>query len=210
MRIPLSLALLLLALPARADRITLANGNVVEGKAEAQGDTVRVALRRGWVELPKAAVARIEAAETPWEEYERRAQALKEGDAGGHAALAAWCRTRGLPDEARAQSRMAGKEDPGQAEAEALEQASREALAARQARVRPPPLPPPEERPVEPWPRTAYRPFRGGRGHAPLWAAPVLPWAWAPACPPRPPACGLGLSASFAGGRGRLRIRIGE
>lgn len=142
------------------------NGSVVEGRAEARGDLVRVTLRRGWVDLPKAAIERIEPGKTPWEDYAEKAAALEEGDKAGHAALARWCRERGLPDEAREQSRMAGEEDPS----DAAERGAREALLARRARaVRPPePLPPEAARPLERWPEPVYR---GPRAFLPCWSA---------------------------------------
>lgn len=108
---------MLLAGAAHADRIILADGRVLEGKAEARDEVFLVTLRRGWVELPKALVARVEEAPLSWEVYAEKAAALAKEDVAGHLALAAWCREANLPEEARREWEAARAADPDCAEA---------------------------------------------------------------------------------------------
>ncbi|HOX06962.1 MAG TPA: hypothetical protein PK280_11220 [Planctomycetota bacterium] len=81
---------------ARADTITLANGNTIEGKATVEGDRVKVQLGEGWVFLPKDQVKWIEKGETPLDVYAIRYGALDPKDVAGRLKLAAWCREKSL------------------------------------------------------------------------------------------------------------------
>ena len=100
-------------LSARADLVHLKEGGSFEGKASEQGEVVRVALRRGWVEVPKARVARIETGPTRWERYAEKAGALDAKDKGAHLALARWCLAEGLAPESRHHRELAlGKPEP--------------------------------------------------------------------------------------------------
>ncbi len=152
-------ALLVLAAPAWADRVTLTNGYVVEGKASEAGEALRVELRRGWVAFPRDRVASIEKAPTPWEVYAERTKGLAPGDVPGQLALARWCLDAGLPEEARRHRELALAADPECEEARLALGFHQE--KGRWVRNEPPPAPPPavktagsddegeEERPLE-------------------------------------------------------------
>ena len=113
MRILLKAAALLVLVPsAWADRVTLTNGYVVEGKASEAGEVLRVELRRGWVELAKDTVARVEKGPTPWEVYADRVKGLAPEDVPGQLAMARWCLGASLPEEARRHRELAMAADP--------------------------------------------------------------------------------------------------
>jgi hypothetical protein len=102
-RVALSaLVLLALAPAARADRVHLRNGRVVEGEVREDGDVV-VVRTRGGIEarLPRADVLRIEAAATPAQAATARLAALEADDLPGHVGLARDCDRQGLDDLAR-------------------------------------------------------------------------------------------------------------
>jgi hypothetical protein len=105
-------ALLAVAFPAWADRVTLTNGYTVEGKASEAGGVLRVELKRGWVEFPRDRVAKVEPAPTPWEVYADRVKGLASEDVPGQLAMARWCLEVSLPEEARCHHALAMAADP--------------------------------------------------------------------------------------------------
>jgi len=113
--LPLRVALLTgslaaLAASARADRLTLSDGRVVEGAVTKDGETYRVASRFGEAEFAAKEVKTWVRAETIEAEWRRRAAALTEDDYAGRAALSKWLTDAGRVDEgaALAQAVVAG------------------------------------------------------------------------------------------------------
>lgn len=119
MKGPASLALLVaglavLAAPARADDVYLANGQVFEDViARRDGDVVRIRMPHGEMGIPLAWVARIETSRTALAGYLERKAAL-----GPHAAaaewleLARWARAHGLAEGSREAGLQAAALDP--------------------------------------------------------------------------------------------------
>jgi hypothetical protein len=77
---------------ARADRVILATGSVLEGKATRVGEKVVVEVEAGRLTLSAGSVARIEPGEAPTEKVDERAQALAPNDVDGLIKLADYCR----------------------------------------------------------------------------------------------------------------------
>jgi len=98
-RIMLALAAVAMATFARADTVTLANGNQLEGKATVDGDRVKLQIGDGWVIISGKEVKSIDKADTPQDSYAKKYAALAPGDVPGRLGLAAWCRGRGLADQ---------------------------------------------------------------------------------------------------------------
>jgi hypothetical protein len=90
------LALCMVAGSARADRVYLSSGNVIEGKAQRRDDKVIVELESGEISLPAETVVRIEAAESDVQRVDARYAKLKQGDVKGLIALADYCRDHGM------------------------------------------------------------------------------------------------------------------
>lgn len=88
--------LCLLATQARADRVHLSGGSVVEGKATRQGDRVVVEVESGELTLPAESVERIETADSDIQRFEARYAKWKPGDVKGLMALADFCRDHEL------------------------------------------------------------------------------------------------------------------
>lgn len=107
-------ALLAAAVPAAADDVYLANGQVFEGVvARRDGDKVRIRLEHGEMGVPASWVVRIEASETPLAEYLRRKEGLAPGaPAEAWLDLARWARSQGLPEGAREAALRAADLDP--------------------------------------------------------------------------------------------------
>lgn len=106
-------------LSVRADVVHLKEGGSFEGRASEKGEVLRVEFRRGWVEIPKDRVARIEKGSTRWERYAEKAGALNAKDKAAQLALARWCLAEGLAPEARHHRELAlGKPAPPAAEPE--------------------------------------------------------------------------------------------
>jgi len=106
---------------ARADRVHLTSGAVIEGKASVQGDRVVIELESGELGLPADAVARIETAPSPVQRLQARRDKLAAGDVAGRMELADYCRDHGMhgrerelllevielaPDHAQARTRL--------------------------------------------------------------------------------------------------------
>lgn len=193
----------LTVLPARADRVVLANGHVLEGKVESreanEGAPLRLSLGAGWVEIPRDQVVRVEKAPAPWEVYAEKAKVLEPDDLEGHLALARWCRDRGLLRECRLECAVVLKLDADHAEARSLLGCDRGPASVRPApavaeagdddgeaeasdrpveRFEAPAL---TRRPcrtasVSPWRDDGYYPVRAGS----IW---YFPWGWVAGSP---------------------------
>ncbi len=103
--VPILAAALSLAGGAAADTVWRAAGEPLTGRVFSEDATgVRLHVYNSphprncfgveWV--PKAQLAKVDRTKPPDEEYWDRALALKPDDAAGHAALAAWCKSKGL------------------------------------------------------------------------------------------------------------------
>lgn len=100
-RVALAAALALPAAPLSADILHLASGGVVEGEILEQGESgYRVKTTFGTVVLARDAVVRIEAAPSPFDEYQQRLESTGDS-AAQHYELAMWCEQRGLTNERR-------------------------------------------------------------------------------------------------------------
>ncbi len=90
----LGLGLLLAASPCLADKIHLASGSVIEGKAQRVGDKVIVHVEAGTLTLRAAEVSRIEEGETELERVDARLRGLAPNDVHGLMQLADFCHGR--------------------------------------------------------------------------------------------------------------------
>jgi hypothetical protein len=106
--------LALLALPAGADDVYLANGQVFEDVvARRDGDVLRIRLPHGEMGIPVAWVARVEESETVLGEFLRRKAALTPAaGAGEWLELARWARAEGFGEGAREAGLRAAALDP--------------------------------------------------------------------------------------------------
>jgi len=93
------------AVPAAADVVVLRTGGKIEGETTRGDGVVHVRTPVGVVRVPAEEIERIEARETPQQEYRRRKAGVSADDIEGHRALAGWCRERRLRDEERAELR---------------------------------------------------------------------------------------------------------
>lgn len=104
------------AVPAAADDVHLTNGEVFEQViAVEEADSVRVRLSFGEIVLPRSAVARIERARAPLEEYLERRDALRREPGAGAAEwleLASWASVQGLEHGRREALETAADLDP--------------------------------------------------------------------------------------------------
>lgn len=96
----LSLAVVFPAGEARADRLVLADGRVVEGTVLLDGEQYRVASRFGESSVPVKDVKEWVKAKPVEVEWRERAGALKADDHAGRAALAKWLKDAGRVEEA--------------------------------------------------------------------------------------------------------------
>lgn len=100
----LGLALLFLsalATPARADRVTLATGRVLEGKVLSRDrGEIKIKLKFGIQTLPEDEVSKVEILESPLEEFERRLKGAR-GDAARLFELGRFAEAKDLPAQAR-------------------------------------------------------------------------------------------------------------
>lgn len=104
---------------ARADRVYLSSGNVIEGKAQRRDDKVIVELESGEISLPAETVTRIEAAESDVQRVDARYAKLKQGDVKGLIALADYCRDHGMRERERKLLLEVIDHEPNHAEARA-------------------------------------------------------------------------------------------
>ncbi len=95
----LSLVLvLLLVQAARADVITFANGNKIEGDIVSEDEEgVEIKLANGSTTIPHSQIAKIERKPSPEKEYQKRKDALKATDADGRVELAKFVHEKHLP-----------------------------------------------------------------------------------------------------------------
>ncbi|MBI5360361.1 MAG: hypothetical protein HZA48_07230 [Planctomycetes bacterium] len=98
--------------PARADRVYLSDGRVIEGVAEDEGSQVKITIANGSAWYPKSKVLKIEYTGLPENEYAEKSAALKENDVNGRLELAVWCRKNGLKEEWKAEVFNVLKLDP--------------------------------------------------------------------------------------------------
>ena len=106
---------------ARADRVHLVSGAVIEGKATRQGDKVVVEVDSGELALPADEVQRVESSESDVQRADAMYARLGPHDAGGLVAFANFCRDHGMkgreqmalqrvielaPDHAQARARL--------------------------------------------------------------------------------------------------------
>lgn len=102
---------------ARADRLELTDGRVVEGVVTKEGDVYRVASRFGETEVAAKDVKSLTVAKTVDSEWRERAAALRPDDFAGRAALAKWLRDAGRPEAAEATAKAVLEVDPENATA---------------------------------------------------------------------------------------------
>lgn len=88
--------------PARADRVHLKEGSVIEGKAERRGDKVVIQLESGEVSLPARDVVKIESAVSPLERLAQLEVEQRGNGVPGLLALADFCREHDLRARERA------------------------------------------------------------------------------------------------------------
>lgn len=114
-------AFLLCAIPmdARADRVHLVGGAVIEGNASRVGEKVWVDVPSGQLSLPVASVVRIEESETDLERFEKRLAKLKPNDVKGLLSLATFCREHDMRARERELLQKVLVIDPQQSEARA-------------------------------------------------------------------------------------------
>jgi hypothetical protein len=127
-RFALLAAVLMFAAVARADRVHLLDGAVIEGKATREGDRVVIEVDSGRLALAADQVARIEPASSPVQQIEQRRARLEARDVAGRMALANYCRDHGMsarehellrevielsPDHAEARARLGYVRDGG-------------------------------------------------------------------------------------------------
>ncbi|HMI93862.1 MAG TPA: hypothetical protein VK509_20955 [Polyangiales bacterium] len=105
--------------PARADRVHLANGSVIEGKASALGDKVVVEIDSGAITLSRDSVTKIEAGESNVQRVAARYAQLKPGDVRGLLELADFCRDHGMPARERELLQQVIEHAPDHAQARA-------------------------------------------------------------------------------------------
>jgi len=127
---PFLLALLLgtlLGAPLSADDVYLKNGRSFENVVAEVGDTqVRIHLPGGVISLPRAAVDRVQKADSSFPEYLRRKQELERrtSQAADWVELARWARGANLPQAAREAALAAAEINPREPGLAALLRAS--------------------------------------------------------------------------------------
>ena len=115
----MSLALALLLVSVAADEVELTDGTIIQGKVRDLGDSIRVEKPLGSVTYPKFMVRRIEYRKTPGETYREKRDALEKDDLEGRLALARWCISNKLVEEALAEYRNVLEREPDHEEARA-------------------------------------------------------------------------------------------
>jgi hypothetical protein len=115
-----SLVMAAFAPQARADRLTLSDGRVVEGAVSKDGEIYRVASRFGEAQIPAKDVTAWVKGETVEAEWRRRAAALAVDDHAGRAALSKWLVEAGRVEEGSALAQAVVEADPENATAHAV------------------------------------------------------------------------------------------
>jgi hypothetical protein len=109
----------LLCAHARADRVHLTSGEVIEGKATRQGDKVVVQIDSGEVAVPADSVVRIESSTTDLQRVDDMLAKLKPGDTAGLLKIANFCRDHQLPAREQELLQRVLETEPDHAEARA-------------------------------------------------------------------------------------------
>ena len=86
---------------ARADRVHLVSGTMIEGNASRVGEKVFVDMPSGQLTLSAASVASIEESETDLERVQQRLEQLKPNDLQGMLKLASFCRDHDMRSRER-------------------------------------------------------------------------------------------------------------
>ncbi len=115
----LAVLCLLAGSQARADKVHLVGGTVIEGKAVRQGDKVVVELEAGEMSLPASEVERIEPSESVVQHFEAQYAKLRPGDVKGLLTLADYCRDHQMRDRERQMLLKVVEVSPDHAEARA-------------------------------------------------------------------------------------------
>jgi hypothetical protein len=89
-------AVVAVATVARADRVVLVGGTVLEGRAVTKNGKVVVETEAGEVAVPADSVSRIERSEPAASRFESRYAALQPGDVQGRLELADYCRNHDM------------------------------------------------------------------------------------------------------------------
>ncbi len=106
-----------LSAPLGADIVYLTTGGEIEGRVVDQGDSLRVEFPTGSMTVDKTAVARIEARQTPQQEFASRFRKNPQ-DPDASVELALWALQKGLKKEYLRALRQALHLDPDHAEAQ--------------------------------------------------------------------------------------------
>jgi hypothetical protein len=121
-RVCLALALALAGAPlavARADKVHLQGGTVLEGKATQAGEKVLVEVESGTLSLDARSVVRIDRAPSAFETFQQRRAGLRKGDIAARIELADYCRAHELPARERELLREVIEIDPDHVQARA-------------------------------------------------------------------------------------------
>src|SRR5262245_17694094 len=81
---------------ARADRVVLGGGTVLEGKTTTKNGKIVVETEAGEVAVPADSVSRIEKSEATTSRFDARYGALQPGDVQGRLELADYCRNHDM------------------------------------------------------------------------------------------------------------------
>lgn len=93
--------LALLAGPASADIVTLADGRVLEGSVTVSGTTVIIRHRLGEVRVDRSQIVKVEETDDVWDQLDRLRAELAQGTADERYRFAVFCRENGFADDAR-------------------------------------------------------------------------------------------------------------
>jgi len=91
-----ALALGAIAGPARADRIVLVGGTVIEGRVTAKNGKVVIETESGEIAVPAESVSRVEKGDASVSRFEARYAALRPGDVHARLELADYCRAHDM------------------------------------------------------------------------------------------------------------------
>jgi len=96
----MAMALALVAAPVFGDVVHLKNGGTLEGQVTLTEDSAIIRLPVGEVRVSSDAIERIEKKETPFDQYLKRAAAIREDDPEAHYQLGLWAQGAGLKHQA--------------------------------------------------------------------------------------------------------------
>jgi hypothetical protein len=92
--------LAVLAAPADADKVHLADGRTLVGVATMDGDDVQIVMEYGAIRVPRSEVASIEVGDTPEAELAKKLAAAPDKDPAALAQIARWAAENKLPRQA--------------------------------------------------------------------------------------------------------------